>query len=59
MNPLDENPVTSFPSEIQFGMEMNQGWYRANGVKPDARLDLAAVRKALGARGFEPGALGL
>ncbi|HUG12447.1 MAG TPA: DUF192 domain-containing protein [Opitutaceae bacterium] len=54
MNPLDESPVTSFSSEIQFAVEMNQGWYRANGIKPGAHLDMAALRAALEARGFDP-----
>ena len=59
MNPLDENPVTSFSSEIQFAVEMNQGWYRANGVKPGAKLDMAVLKEALVARGFDPRDAGL
>lgn len=59
MNPLDENPVTSFSSEIQFAVEMNQGWYRANGIKPGAQFDMAALKAALVARGFEPRAVGV
>jgi hypothetical protein len=38
---------------------MNQGWYRANSVKPGAKLDLAALKKALVARGFDPKAIGV
>jgi uncharacterized membrane protein (UPF0127 family) len=59
MNPLDESPVTSFASDIQFAVEMNQGWYRANGVKPGAKLDMEALRAALVARGFDPRATGV
>lgn len=59
MNPLDESPVTSFSSEIQFAVEMNQGWYRANGVRPGAKLDMEALRAALEARGFDPRDAGL
>ena len=59
MNPLDENPVASFSSDIQFAVEMNQGWYRANGVKPGAQLDMAALKEALVARGFDPRAAGV
>lgn len=59
MNPLDENRVTSFSSDIQFAVEMNQGWYRAHGVKPGAKLDMAALRSALKARGLDPRASGV
>jgi uncharacterized membrane protein (UPF0127 family) len=59
MNPLDENPVASVSSTIQFAVEMNQGWYRRHGLKPGAQLDMAALRAALVARGFEPKALGV
>lgn len=59
MNPLDENLVTSYSADIQFAIETNQGWYRANGVKPGAKLDMAALKVALVARGFEPGAMGV
>ena len=59
MNPLDENPVTSVSDSIQFAVETNQGWYRNHGVKPGAALDLAALKKALTARGFDPLKLGL
>jgi hypothetical protein len=38
---------------------MNQGWYRDRGVKPGAELDLAALKKALEARGFEPKVFGI
>lgn len=59
MNPLDENRVTSYSSDIQFAVEMNQGWYRANGVKPGAKLDMAVLKAALVARGFDPRDAGL
>jgi len=59
MNPLDENRVASYSSDIQFAVEMNQGWYRANGIKPGAQLDMAALRAALVARGFEPRDVGV
>jgi uncharacterized membrane protein (UPF0127 family) len=59
MNPLDENPVASVSSSIQFAVEMNQGWYRKHGLKPGAQLDMAALRAALVSRGFEPRAVGL
>ena len=59
MNPLDENPVASFSSDIQFAVEVNQGWYREHGLKPGTQIDLDALRAALKARGFEPRAVGV
>jgi hypothetical protein len=38
---------------------MNQGWYRKNGVKPGAKLDLKALAEAVKARGFVPARYGL
>ncbi|MDX2186998.1 MAG: DUF192 domain-containing protein [Opitutaceae bacterium] len=51
--PYDEKTVASRSDELKYALEVNQGWFSANGVKPGARLDLAAVGKALEARGFE------
>lgn len=59
MYPHDERAVKSRSKELQFAVEMNQGWYRDHGVKPGAKLDLAALRQALAARGFEPKVFGL
>jgi len=58
MNPLDENPVVSYSDKIQIGIETNQGWYHARGLKPGAKLDMEALKDALVARGFEPKAVG-
>lgn len=59
MFPRDERTVRSHSAEIQFAVEMNQNWYRDHGVKPGAKLDLAALKAALKARGFEPRRFGL
>jgi uncharacterized membrane protein (UPF0127 family) len=58
MYPHDERPVVS-RGRMQFALEMNQGWFRASGVKPGAKLDLAAVAEALKARGLRPADFGL
>ena len=58
MHPRDENPVGS-RGRMQFALEMNQGWYRSAGVKPGAKLDLAAVAAAIKARGLNPVTYGL
>lgn len=52
--PFDENSVQSRSTMLSLALEVNQGWFRDNGVKPGAHIDLVAVRAALKARGFEP-----
>jgi uncharacterized membrane protein (UPF0127 family) len=59
MYPLDERPVTSRSRDIQYCLEMNQGWFKRNEVRPGAKLDLKAVAEALKARGLKPEAAGL
>jgi uncharacterized membrane protein (UPF0127 family) len=59
MYPLDERTVPSRSHNIQFCLEMNQGWYKQSGVRPGAKIDLKAVAEALRARGLEPAAAGL
>lgn len=59
MYPLDERSVSSRSHNIQFCLEMNQGWFKANGVKPGDKLDLKALAEALKARGLKPEAAGL
>jgi uncharacterized membrane protein (UPF0127 family) len=59
MYPLDERPVTSRGRDIQYCLEMNQGWFKRNDVKPGAKLDLKAVAAALKDRGLKPEAAGL
>ena len=59
MYPHDERAVKSASRELQLAVEMNQGWYRDHGIKPGAKLDLAALKKALDDRGFAPKAFGL
>ncbi|MDB6165192.1 MAG: hypothetical protein JWQ83_332 [Lacunisphaera sp.] len=59
MYPLDEKTVPSRSRSIQFCLEMNQGWFRQNGVTAGAKLDLKAVAEALKARGLKPEQAGL
>ncbi len=51
MYPFDETPVRSRGAGLQFALEMNQGWFRAQGIRPGMRLDVADLRAALVARG--------
>ncbi len=57
--PLDERAVSSRGHDMQFALEMNQGWFKDRGVKPGDKLDLAALREALKAREIRPEAFGL
>ena len=59
MYPFDEKTISSRSTAIQFALEMNQGWHKANDVKPGATLDLKALAAALKARGFRTEAFGL
>ncbi len=55
MYPHVEDPVASASENIQYALEMNKGWFAARGVAAGAKLDLAALREALTARGFDAG----
>ena len=57
--PFDERTVASRAKNLQFALEMNQGWYQQAGVKPGAKLDLKAVAAGLKARGIKPESVGL
>jgi uncharacterized membrane protein (UPF0127 family) len=59
MLPFDETPIHSQDVRLQFALEMNQGWFHDNGVRPGAKLDLVALGEALKARGATPGEFGL
>jgi uncharacterized protein len=59
MYPFDETPVPSRSEVLVFALEMKQGWFEFNGVKPGAKIDLKALAAALQARGFSPAAYGL
>lgn len=57
--PLDEKAVPSRGRDMQFALEMNQGWFKDRGVKPGDKLDLGTLREALKAREIRPEAFGL
>ena len=59
LHPFDENIVPSQSARIQFALEMEQGWFSANGIRRGAQLDLEDVVGALRARGFAPEEFGL
>lgn len=59
LHPFDETGVSSTSDQLLMALEMKQGWFRENGIKPGAHLDLKSVAVALTARGFKPDAFGL
>ena len=54
LHPFDENSVPSRRDDIQFALEVKQGWFEFVNIKPGDQLDLEAVKAALEARGFDP-----
>ena len=59
LHPLDETPRASHSDQLQFALEMNQGWFKANNVRPGSRLDMKALVQALHERDFGPAQFGL
>lgn len=57
--PHDETTVKSKGENLQYALEVNQGWFRNEKVSPGARLDLKALSRALLERGFDPTKFGL
>ncbi len=57
--PRDERSVVSRGRNLQFALEMNQGWFSTAGVKPGDRIDLKALAEAVRARGLKPESFGL
>lgn len=47
MFPRVEKPVKSRRDDILFALEMNRGWYKANGVKVGDQLNLEQVKSAV------------
>lgn len=54
MRSLDLTSVESKSGAVRLAVEMPAGWFERQGVAPGARVDLAAVRQGLAARGFDP-----
>jgi hypothetical protein len=53
MYPMDERSVKSRRKDLLMALEMNQGWYAKNGIKPGDKFDLEILKKALSARGVD------
>ena len=59
MFPYDETTVFSARDDIQYALEMNQGWFARHNQRAGAQLDLRALAAALKARGFNPADYGI
>ena len=59
LHPFDETPVPTRGSNLQFALEMNQGWFKANDIRPGDQLDLTQLKAALQARDYRPEQFGL
>lgn len=59
LHPFDESTVRSRSTLLLFALEMNQGWFRENGMKPGTQIDMKTLAAALKARGFEPRRFGM
>jgi uncharacterized membrane protein (UPF0127 family) len=59
LHPYDETPVATRGSNLQFALEMNQGWFKANDIRPGEQLDLDQLKAALEARDYRPKQFGL
>lgn len=53
MEPLDETGTPSESDNIQYCLEMNQGWFEGYGVEVGDRIDLEQLATAVDARGFD------
>ncbi|HNX04793.1 MAG TPA: DUF192 domain-containing protein [Opitutales bacterium] len=59
MLPNDTRTTTSSGTNLQFCLEMDDGWYERHGVRPGAKLDLTLLAAALKARGEDSADYGL
>ena len=59
MYPKNLKSVQSRSQEVQFCLEMNQGWFREHGIRPGTKLDFPSLAKALEARGKNPADWGI
>lgn len=50
LDPFDETPVKSRHPRIQYSIEMNQGWFKRNKIRPGSKLNLHLLQQAIRAR---------
>ena len=49
----DTDSTQSRSSDLRYALEMNAGWFREQGLRPGAKLDLVSLSEAIEQRGFE------
>jgi len=60
LDKLSETYRWSTSANVQYGLEMNVGWYGRHHVEPrDVQLDMRALSHAIKSRGFNPAEYGL
>jgi uncharacterized membrane protein (UPF0127 family) len=59
MVPFDTNRTVSHGDDMQYALEMNDGWFARNGLYPGQRLDMELLAEALRQRGADPEAFGI
>ncbi len=59
LHPFDETPVPTRGDKLQFALEMNQGWFKANDIRPGDQLNLTQLKEALQQRDYRPDQFGL
>ena len=53
MYPMDETSVKSRRNDLLIALEMNQGWFAKNGIKPGDSFNSEKLKKALLKRGVQ------
>ncbi len=48
--PYNENPVLSHSNEVLIAVELNQGWFANNNIKPGAQLNMKMLKTAVARR---------
>lgn len=59
MVPFDTQRTVSRSDQVRFALEMNSGWFSANGLRPGAQMDLDLLQTAIRQRGAVPAHYGL
>ncbi len=49
----DTDATQSRSADLRYALEMNAGWFREQGIRPGAKLDLKLLAEAIDQRGFE------
>ena len=57
--PFDTASTQSHGDDMQYALEMNDGWFARNGLYPGQKLDLGMLADALRRRGADPRVFGL